>query len=153
MDKLQLLSVLFILLGGVLIMDIHLNIPKISFRGKTRELSQKIEQIQLSSRKRKGTETANDYVSRIDGRTKESFVGRSYREAKNVYESIGQSDRYQRTLELSLIAGVAGGIAGLLLQNLLLAAVLAVGFYFLPLWLSRFSLFRYQRFRRVLQRS
>lgn len=146
MLKIQVLSICFALVGSLLILGIRLpKLPRISLKGKTRELSRMIEEYQTRDR-RKGKETANEYVARIDGRTKESFIGRSYREAKYVYNAIGQSDRYQRTLEISLLSALGGILAGLLLGNLLLAGVLGVGFYFLPLWLSRFTLYRYQQF-------
>lgn len=140
----EIISLALVVLGGLLMMDIKLMIPRFNIRTRTQEMSKKIEQ--LSHRKRKEDERASEYVARIDGRTRENFVGRSYREARNVYDAIGQADRYQRTLELSLLAGLAGAAGGLALRNIPLAAVLAVGCYFLPLWLSRFSLYRYQRF-------
>lgn len=130
-----------IALGGLLIADIRL--PRLSIRAKTRELSLRVERMM---KRRRGRETAREFVQRVNGDERESFAGRSYREARNVYEAIGQSGRYQKTLELSLLAGVAGAAAGLLLRSFLLSVVLAVGLYFLPLWLSRFSLYRYQRF-------
>lgn len=131
-----------IIFGGILIIDPRL--PKFSVRGKARELSQKIEQ--MSTRKRKSKETASEWLDRINGISKEGFASRSYHEARGVYEAIGQADRYQKTLLTSFFCGLGGVIAGLLLQNILLSVVLAVGFYFLPLWLTRFSLYRYQRF-------
>ena len=135
-------AVSLIVAGGILIIDPKL--PKLSVRARTRELSAKIEQ--MSTSKRKGKETASEYVARISGKSRENFATRSYQEARSVYEAIGQTDRYQRTLALSLVCGVAGIIVGMLLRNILLAAVLAGGLYFLPLWLARFSLYRYQRF-------
>lgn len=131
-----------IIVGGVIIINPQL--PRFSIRGKAKELSRKIEQ--MGTRKRKTKETAVDYVARINGTSKENFASKSYHEARGVFEAIGQEDRYQKTLLLSLFCGVGGIAAGLLLQNILLAVVLAVGFYFLPLWLTRFSLYRYQRF-------
>lgn len=134
---------LLILAGGLLVMGAHL--PHFSIRGKTRELTARIKQ-EAQKRRKKQSETAKEYVARINGRSHESFASRSYREAKTVYDTIGQSDRYQRTLRLSLVIGGCGAATGLLLRNLPLAAVLAVGLYFLPLWLSQFTLFRYQQF-------
>lgn len=131
-----------IVLGGILIIDPSL--PKFSVRAKAKDLSKKIEQ--LSTKKKASKETASDYVARINGKAHESFASRSFGEARSVYEAIGQTDRYQRTLIVSLISGTCGVIAGLLLRNVLLAVVLAVGLYFLPLWMTRFSLYRYQRF-------
>lgn len=131
-----------ILLGGLLIMDIRL--PRISIWARTREFGQKLEQ--MSELRVKGKETASEYVDRINGRTRENFAGRSYREARSVYETIGQAERFQRQLVISLLCGAAGLTIGLMLKNIPLAVVLTVGLYFLPLWLTRFSLFRYQRF-------
>lgn len=131
-----------IVLGGLLIIDPKL--PKFSVRARTKELSSKIEE--MSTRKRSGKETASEYVARINGKSRESFASRSYQEARSVYEATGQAERYQRTLVTSLLCGLGGAIAGLLLRNALLSVVLSVGLYFLPLWLTRFSLYRYQRF-------
>ena len=133
---------IFIIIGGILIIDPKL--PRFSIRGKARELSQKIEQ--MSTKKRGTKETASEWLDRINGVSKESFASRSYHEARGVFEAIGQTDRYQKTLLTSFFCGLGGIIVGLLLQNVLLSVILAVGFYFLPLWLTRFSLYRYQRF-------
>lgn len=91
-------------------------------------------------------ESAKEYVARINGTTKESLMVRSRREAQKVYEQTGQKERYIKTLRMALLAGVGGAAVGLMFQNPLLAVVLAVGFYYLPLWLSQFSLYRYNRF-------
>ena len=132
-----------ILIGGLLVMGARL--PRFSVRGQARALAAKIQR-EAQKRKKKQRETAREYVARINGRPRENFARRSYREAKTVYDTIGQSGRYQRTLHISLALGVGGAVMGLLLRNLPLAVVLAVGLYFLPLWLSQFTLFRYQQF-------
>lgn len=72
---------------------------------------------------------------------------RSRREARQVYEKTGQSKRYGKTLKLSMLTGAGGALAGLLIfRNPLLALVLAMGGYFLPLWTSQFSQYRYDKF-------
>lgn len=133
---------LLIIIGGLLLAGARL--PRFSIRGKVKELTARIEV--ESQKKKKHKETAREYVERIDGHARENFARKSYREAKTVYDTIGQSGRYQRALKISLVTGTGGALAGLLLGNLPLAVVLAVGLYFLPLWLSQFTLFRYQRF-------
>ncbi len=143
MDKRDGLVLFLILLGGLLVAE--LRFPRFSIRGKTRALAARIRQ-EAQKRKKNQRETAREYVDRINGHPRESFAKRSYREAKTVYDTIGQADRYQRVLRMSLATGAAGAVGGLLLGNLPLAAVLAVGLYFLPLWLSQFTLFRYQQF-------
>ena len=130
-----------ILAGSLLMMDIH--IPRISVHGKINGL---VKGIQKAQERKKGKETAKEYVERINGRKRENFMRRSYREAKMVYDTIGQSNRYQHTLKVSLAAGVTGAAIGLAVRNILLAVILAGGFYFLPLWLSQFSLYRYQQY-------
>jgi tight adherence protein B len=92
------------------------------------------------------TERARDYVARINGRVRESYMVRSRREARDIYEQTGQKERFAGRLRLALLAGIAGAGVGLAVQNPLLALVLAVGSYYLPLWLSQFSLYRYNRF-------
>lgn len=136
------IAVALIILGGIFLMEPRL--PKISIRARTQELSRRIEE--MGTRKRSDKETASEYVARVSGKSRESFATRSYHEARDVYEAIGQADRYQRTLVTSLLCGLAGAVVGALLRNALLAVVMAVGLYFLPLWLSRFALYRYQRF-------
>ncbi|MET0018004.1 hypothetical protein [Oscillibacter sp.] len=142
MDARNTLVLILIITGGLLLTNARL--PHFSIRGKAKELAAQVEA--ASQKKKKHKETAREYVERIDGHPHENFARKSYREAKTVYDTIGQSDRYQRALRISLFTGALGAVAGLLLRNLPLAVVLAVGLYFLPLWLSQFTLFRYQRF-------
>lgn len=100
----------------------------------------------LRQQRKPKVENAKDYVARINGTTKESLMVRTRREAQKVYEQTGQKERYTKTLRMALFAGVGGVAVGLMFQNPLLAIVLAVGFYYLPLWLSQFSLYRYNHF-------
>lgn len=138
----NLIVTLLILLGGLLVMDLQL--PHLSVKARARALAGKIEE--QSQQRKKKPETAREFVSRINGHKRENFAVRSYRSAQSVYNTIGQSERYQRVLNLSLLCGATGAAAGLLLGNVLLAVALAGGLYFLPLWLSQFTLYRYQQF-------
>lgn len=133
-----------ILLGGLMLMDVHL--PRLH-RPSGNLLLKTAEQMEWAAgHKKKRRESAREYVDRLNGRKRESLATRSYREARAVYETIGQVDRYQRTLQVSLLCGALGAVLGLVLGNVLLAAVLAVGLYFLPLWLSQFALYRYDKY-------
>lgn len=134
-----------IFLGGLLLMNLHLpRFHRLNGSLFLKTMSKKIER--TAGAREKGKESAREYVTRLNGCKKESLVSRSYREAKSVYETIGQEDRYQRTLQVSLVAGALGAGIGLLLRNILLAIALAVGLYFLPLWLSQFALYRYDKY-------
>lgn len=127
------------LLGGLILSGVSL--PRFNVRGQVRAAAEKLRQ---SIPKRK--ETAREYVARLNGERRESFMARSRREAQEVYEQTGQRDRYSKTLKLAFAVGVAGASFGLLLRNPLLAIVLAVGCYYIPLWLTQFSLYRYDRY-------
>lgn len=52
---------------------------------------------------------------------------------------------YQKTLHVSMAVAAIGAVIGLVMRNPLLAIVLAVGFYFIPLWWTQFSLYRYDQ--------
>ena len=49
-------------------------------------------------------------------------------------------------IRLSLFLSVFGVVLALLLKNILLAPVLGVGLYFIPLWCTRFTVHRYTRY-------
>lgn len=116
--------------------------PFLGLRGRIRAAAE-----QLSKRpKRAKKENAKDYVARINGQTHENLLVRSRKEAQAICEQTGQSARYDKTLRLALFSGAGGILVGLFLRNILLSIVLAVGFYFLPLWWSQFSLYRYNQF-------
>lgn len=101
----------------------------------------------MVQRRENRPETAREYVARINGMERENLMQRSRREARQVFEQTGQRSQYRRTLRLALITAALGLLLGLVvLRNPLLAIVLTVGFYYIPLWLTQFSLYRYDRF-------
>lgn len=130
---------LLLVLGGFLLAGVSL--PGYSMRARVREATERLRQ--RAPRKR---ETAKDYVARIDGVQKESFMNRSRREAQEVFEQTGQRDRFPKMLKVALLTGAGGALLGLLFRNPLLSIVLAVGCYYIPLWLTQFNLYRYNRF-------
>ena len=130
---------LLLVLGGFLLAGVSL--PGYSMRARVREATERLRQ--RAPRKR---ETAKDYVARIDGVQKESFMNRSRREAQEVFEQTGQRNRFPKMLKVALLTGAGGALLGLLFRNPLLSIVLAVGCYYIPLWLTQFNLYRYNRF-------
>jgi len=96
--------------------------------------------------KKSKRETAKDIIDRINGTTKENIFVRSRREAQSIYSQTGQSRTLRKTIVLSWAAAAAGGVVGLTMHNVLLAAVLAMGGYCIPLWWSQFDLYRYERY-------
>lgn len=131
---------LFITIGGCLILGIGIPLPTV--RGMIRAGVAKLQQPTVKVKK----ERAKDYVRRINGKATESIAVRSRRQALEVFERTGQRERYRKTLKISLVAAVIGAVIGLALRNILLAGVLAGGFYFIPLWWTQFSLYRYDQY-------
>lgn len=134
----ELLIFMLAALGALLLLGI--SFPKVGVRARLREAARRMAQ------QPKRTETAKDFVARVDGKARENIYIKSRREARQVFEHTGQQNRYRKVLTLSLCTAAAGAVIGLFFQNILLAAVLALGFYFLPLWQSQFTLYRYNRF-------
>lgn len=134
------LALLLFIVGTLILCNVRL--PQLNMRRKFQTAAQSIERV----RRRTG-ESGKDYVARIDGRKKESFARRSYSEAQEVYQKIGQEEKYQQMLQTALLCAIGGAVAGFcVFHNWMLAAVLGVGCYFLPLWLTQFSLYHYERF-------
>lgn len=131
---------LLVTLGGLLLAGV--TVPWPTVRGMIRAGAAKLQQ----PREGKRHERAKDYVHRINGKAGDNLAVRSRKEAQAVFERTGQRERYRKTLRISLAASVVGIILGLALRNLLLSIALAVGFYFLPLWWTQFSLYRYDQF-------
>lgn len=131
---------LLIVIGGCMILGIGIPLPTV--RGMIRSGVAKLQQPTVKVKK----ERAKDYVRRINGKATESIAVRSRRQALEVFERTGQRERYRKTLQVSLAAAVVGAMIGLALRNILLAVVLAGGFYFIPLWWTQFSLYRYDQY-------
>lgn len=133
--------VFFLLLVSLfMILDFPL-VPRI---GVVAQIKKAADQLAKES-PQKG-KTAKDYVERLNGRRKESALTQSKRKAKETFQSIGQAGKYQKTIQISMIAAAAGATSGLLFKNVLLSIVLGIGLFFVPLWVSRFSLYRYNRY-------
>lgn len=141
MEKTLILPLILFTVGGTLLSG--LTLPRIGVWSKIRSISHKVEE--LGSRRWR-VNNARDWVDRINGTQQEGFVAKTFADTRRVYASIGQPERYQRRLLLALFCGAAGCALGLMLHNITLALVLAVGCYLVPLWLSRFAGYRYDRF-------
>lgn len=131
---------LLILLGGLLISGIRL--PKLSMKKHFKE----ILQYAVALPEKTKPKTAKEYVDNINGTSTENFFRRSFRESRQIYNIIGQPERYKRVLILCALFSVAGLVLGAFLHNFMLSIVLAVGLYFVPMWLTKFQLYRYQQY-------
>lgn len=135
----QILIFVALLVGGLILAGFSL--PRLNVRAQVRAAAERLRE-NIPKRR----ETARDYVARVNGVQKENPLARARREAREVYEQTGQRDRYGKMLKVATATGAAGAALGLLMRNPLLAIVLAVGCYYIPLWFTQFSLYRYDRF-------
>lgn len=119
-----------VLIGGLIVFD--LNPIKL------------IRHIRLPKIKQK-KETAKAYIQKLEGKRKENIFIRSKRKAKSAYAYAGQKEKYRMVSRLSIALSIAGVGFALLIKNILLAPVLGIGLYFLPLWLATFVTYRYNK--------
>lgn len=85
------------------------------------------------------------FVTKLEGKKKENIFKRANKEAKSALVGIGQKDRFKQTQLLAFIFAICGFAVGVLASNAMLAVILSVGLYFLPLWFTRFSVYKYTR--------
>ncbi len=134
-------TIVFVLLlaGAFIVLGIH--IPKPGIKNKVLAAARRLGQI-VPQR----PESAKEYVAVINGTNRENLFVQSRNEAKSIFQKTGQDKGYKKTLRLSVAAAVLGALVGLIFSNFFLSVVLGIGFYFIPLWMTRFSLYRYNRF-------
>ena len=134
--------VAFLLCAAGICILLGFRLPSWSMKARLREFAERAEQ-----ERKKRRVTAKGYIARLDGQVKETFLRRTYSEAKQTYEKTGQAGRYQRTLKIALLCGAVGAVLGMLIfRNWMLAVVLGAGLYLLPIWVSQFALFYYEGF-------
>lgn len=130
---------IFLALGFLILVGVK--IPKPGIRNRILEEAKKLGKIIPQK-----PESAKEYVAKLNGRTKKNLFVQSRNEAKSVFQKTGQNKGYKKTMLFSIAAAVCGILVGFIFNNYLLSIVLGMGLYFIPLWMTRFSLYRYNRF-------
>ncbi|MEA4894084.1 MAG: hypothetical protein VB064_02350 [Oscillospiraceae bacterium] len=139
LNKLNIL--VFVLLAYGLLLSLGFSVPKPGIKNRMLRAAQKLRRLVP-----KKPESAKEYVLKLNGRRRENFLIRSRNEAKDVFQKTGQNKGYAKVLRRSVAAAVLGVLIGILFSNVFLSFVLGAGLYFIPLWMTRFSLYRYNRF-------
>lgn len=134
-------TIVFILIVAGAFVIIGIRIPKPGIKYKILAAARRLGQI-LPQR----PESAKEYVAGINGTSRENLFVQSRNEAKSIFQKTGQDKGYKNTLRLSVAAAILGAVIGLIFSNVFLSIVLGIGLYFVPLWMTRFSLYRYNRF-------
>lgn len=108
----------------------------------------KIKKIQGNyiQQKKKRKKTAKEIVELINGKKREGIVVRNINIARQSLEQSGQKDKLSKVLKISIGTASFGVVIGLIMHNLLLSVVLGIGLYFLPIWMTQFSVFTYEKF-------
>lgn len=75
-----------------------------------------------------------DDINETTRRKKKSFIRREIEEVQNILEMTGRKQKFPAICAMSLLLFVLGAIAAILLNNLFLVPILAIGMMFVPFW-------------------
>ncbi len=84
-------------------------------------------------------------VNEITHRKKKPFLRREIEEAQSILQMTGRSDTFPMVCALSLLLFLVGGAIALLLGNVFLIPVLAVGLMLLPFWFIRLTAYHFKK--------
>lgn len=90
-------------------------------------------------------ESIRDKISRETSRKKPSFLRREIAEAQAILTLTGRSERFPAICASSLLLFAIGAGAAILMQNVFLIPVLAVGMMFLPFWYVKLTATHYKK--------
>lgn len=86
-----------------------------------------------------------DEINESTRRKKKSFLRREIAEAQNILKLTGREAKFPAVCAMSLLCFVVGASAAVLLGNLFLVPVLAVGMMFVPFWFIRLTAGHYKK--------
>lgn len=86
-----------------------------------------------------------DEINESTRRKKKSFLRREIAEAQNILKLTGREAKFPAVCAMSLLCFVVGASSAVLLGNLFLVPVLAVGMMFVPFWLIRLTAGHYKK--------
>lgn len=89
--------------------------------------------------------TAKEFVKILNGENKEGYIEKNIKETRNILKKTGSESKMKSIIRQSVFLAIAGVLIGLFLKNIFLAVVLGAGFYFLPQWITRLSLYNFRK--------
>lgn len=95
----------------------------------------------LASRPR----SIRDEVNEATRRKRKSFLRREIAEAQNILKMTGREARFPAVCAMSLLLFMVGAAAAIVLGNIYLIPVLAVGMMFVPFWFIRLTASHYKK--------
>lgn len=98
-----------------------------------------------SRQKRSREHTAKEFVDELNGNQKVTYLEKNKQSVRDILEKTQSGHRYRGIMTKALVFAIGGFIAGLFLKNIFLAVILACGLYFIPLWITQFSLHSYKK--------
>lgn len=90
--------------------------------------------------------TLKNELERLSGGKKANYFVRTKNEAVQALTQTGQSGKLTGVFRFSVLLGAFGVLFSFAIGNLLLAPVLGLGLYFIPLWSTRFAVHRYNKY-------
>ena len=129
MNAIQLIACIGMIVGAFLLLRIT---PMDFTAGVFRRLTSKPRSIRAE-------------VNEITHRKKKPFLRREIEEAQSILQMTGRSDTFPMVCALSLLLFLVGGAIALLLGNVFLVPVLAVGLMLLPFWFIRLTAYHFKK--------
>ncbi len=129
MNAIQLIACIGMIVGAFLLLRIT---PMDFTAGVFRRLTSKPRSIRAE-------------VNEITHRKKKPFLRREIEEAQSILQMTGRSDTFPIVCALSLLLFLVGGAIALLLGNIFLIPVLAVGLMLLPFWFIRLTAYHFKK--------
>ncbi|OLN30083.1 type II secretion system F family protein [Desulfosporosinus metallidurans] len=93
----------------------------------------------------KRPKSIKDEINEATKRKKPSFLRREIMEAQDILALTGRSSRFSLVCACSLLLFAVGASIAILMQNVFLVPVLAVGLMFLPFWYIRLTATHYKK--------
>lgn len=93
----------------------------------------------------KRPKSIKDEINEATKRKKPSFLRREIMEAQDILDLTGRSSRFSLICVCSLLLFAVGASIAILMQNVFLVPVLAVGLMFLPFWYIRLTATHYKK--------
>ncbi len=101
---------------------------------------------QLSQKKK--AQTAKEFIATIEGKDRRNYLQKNKDAAFTALERSGRRGKFRKTLLLSKTLSISSLVFCLSIGNIVLAPVLATGLYFIPLWATKFYVYRYDKYVR-----
>ncbi len=131
---LQIAVVIILFVGLLCAMEISFNDMFIAAKGLIKYIV-----ISYAEHKRKKKQSLKMQLSVITATKKSNFIVSSFNEAKNILASQRRGERMGAVYVVSIFSGLAGILLAIVIGNIYLIPIFAIGFMLIPIWIIKMS--------------